>query len=59
MDCVGEKNDADDEKKYIVRVLCQSKSLFVEFAESELNIVQFPEKSKRFFHTVIFNNISI
>lgn len=40
-------NEGDGEKKYIVRIMCQKKSLFVEFAENELNIIQFPEKSKK------------
>lgn len=35
-----------NEQKYIVRVQCQDKSLYVEFAESELNAKSFAEKSE-------------
>lgn len=48
MECdqLAAKHDDESDKKYIVRIMCQNKSRFVEFAESELNIVQFPEKGK-------------
>lgn len=35
-----------EEEKYIVRLMYKEKSLFVEFAESELNMKDFPEKGK-------------
>lgn len=39
-------NDGDGVEKYIVRVMCQNKFLFVEFSEEELSILKFPEKGK-------------
>lgn len=36
----------EEEKTYIVRIVCQNKSLFVTFKESELNITKFPEKGE-------------
>lgn len=36
----------EEEKTYIVRIVCQNKSLFITFKESELNITKFPEKGE-------------
>lgn len=50
----AKRDDDDDEKKYIVRIKSQRKLHFVEFAENELNIIQFPEKGKTIVLTSIF-----
>ncbi|XP_031617244.1 uncharacterized protein LOC116337077 [Contarinia nasturtii] len=39
----------EEENTYILRIICQSKSLFVPFKESELNITKFPEKVANVF----------
>lgn len=44
---VTENDKNGDGKKYIVRIMCQNKLLFVEFSEEELNILRFPEKGKQ------------
>lgn len=46
---VSDTDENDEEgvgKKYIVRIMCQNKFLFVEFSEDELNILRFPEKGR-------------
>lgn len=44
----GEKMESVDNnenlKTYVVRLICQKKSLFVEFAEGELEQTKFAEK---------------
>lgn len=45
----AEINKEGEEKKNILRIMCQDKSLFVEFAENELNITRFPEKGKKIY----------
>lgn len=41
-----QENENECEKKYIVRIMCQGKSMFLQFSDSELNTKSFPEKSK-------------
>lgn len=36
----------EEEKTYILRIVCQNKSQFISFKESELNITKFPEKGE-------------
>lgn len=41
-----QENEKECEKKYIVRVMCQGKLMFVQFSDNELNSKSFPEKGK-------------
>lgn len=37
-------NNNENGKVYVVRVICQNKSLFIPFKEEELDVVEFPKK---------------
>ena len=38
--------ETENEKNFIVRVVCQGKSMFVKFGGAELNPINFPEKGE-------------
>lgn len=43
------ENEKELEKTYIVRVVCENKSMFVKFTENELNVRRFSEKGMNLF----------
>lgn len=43
---MNSSSEEENVKKYVVRVVCQNKSLFIPFTEDELNIKKFPEKGE-------------
>lgn len=50
----NETGVGEQEQIYIVRIMCQEKSRFVEFVENELDIKKLPEKSKQEFYVYCY-----